>query len=353
MKITRILTADAGPLGTTELVFRDEWSEEASAKILLSGPNGSGKSNLLEAVAALWSNFGFWLERRQPYPEGRRKRERWLGFAVRLEVHDGGPRSLWLAVGEENWVAQLERRFPQDLVVGEARIDANGGDGHLRLLKWPESREAMAWLDDWTRDRQRMVTSEAASSFGNVVFLDAERRRWVQAKEGIGEFRQESLNQRWLAQYLADEKWESQLEAGLLNLKIAVPERFDRLIDDMNGFLLGKRISKEVKLGENRLWVELAGGQERHLLDELSSGERQVLILLYQVGRWLAPGGIALIDEPDLHIHPSLVPDLLGQLEKMVVSDRRGQLFITSHAPEVWQRYEAIGQRVLLEAAVR
>ena len=74
-----------------------------------------------------------------------------------------------------------------------------------------------------------------------------------------------------------------------------------------------------------------------------------MLIQLYLINRWMEKGGIALIDEPDLYLHPSLVAGFLATLEKMV-ADRHGQLIITSHVPEVWNRYEALGQRILMEA---
>ena len=107
-----------------------------------------------------------------------------------------------------------------------------------------------------------------------------------------------------------------------------------------------------MKLGENRLKVRLKNGSgsgNTHGLDELSAGEHQVLIQLYLINRWLEKGGVALIDEPDLYLHPSLISSFLARLEKMV-ADRDGQLIITSHVPEVWSRYEALGRRILLEA---
>jgi hypothetical protein len=33
-----------------------------------------------------------------------------------------------------------------------------------------------------------------------------------------------------------------------------------------------------------------------------------------------------------------------------MVAARDGQLLITSHVPDIWNRYEAIGQRILLGA---
>lgn len=66
--------------------------------------------------------------------------------------------------------------------------------------------------------------------------------------------------------------------------------------------------------------------------------------MLFTVQRWLQPGGVVLIDEPDLHLHPSLISPLLAVLEN-IVTKREGQLIMSSHATDVWQRYETLGLR--------
>ncbi len=88
---------------------------------------------------------------------------------------------------------------------------------------------------------------------------------------------------------------------------------------------------------------------QSHSLDELSAGEHQVLILIYLLARWAEEGCVVMIDEPDLYLHPSLVNSMLASLEKLV-ADKNGQLLITSHQPEIWQRYEASGKRIELGA---
>lgn len=40
--------------------------------------------------------------------------------------------------------------------------------------------------------------------------------------------------------------------------------------------------------------------------------------MLFTVQRWLQPGGVVLIDEPDLHLHPSLISPLLASIENIV-----------------------------------
>lgn len=350
MKIRAIHTHEAGPLGSREFDFKDDWSNETSATILFSGPNGCGKSSVLRAVAMLWSSFGHWLHSRKTLPKNNAEREwlqHWGGVALVLEELPFNGPSLVLLFGSKEFFERMEQQFPGYAFVGEC-VERTGKRGNpARKFLWPSDA---IWLDKWTVERQKMLVSADKCDSPNMVFLDAEERRWIPPRKGLGEIRPENLQQRWLASYRVSEQWDGQLEASLLSMKTANDKRFKKLIDDMNGFLSGKEILKEVKLGENRLKVKLTGGGgTTHGIDELSAGEHQVLIQLYEIDRWLEKGGIALIDEPDLYLHPSLISGFFARLEKMV-ADRHGQLIITSHVPEVWSRYEALGQRIMLEA---
>jgi predicted ATPase len=182
----------------------------------------------------------------------------------------------------------------------------------------------------------------------NIIYLDAEERRWIAPKRNLSEPVPDDPTQRWLTRYLVSEHWKGQLEASLITLKTTQLHKYHQVIRDLNSFLTGKEIDPDIKPGDNRLRVKLHSPKGKsHSLDELSSGERQVLILVYLLSRWLQPGGIVLIDEPDLHIHPTLLNPLLAALEKMV-AEREGQLLITSHVTDIWQRYENRGKRIQL-----
>jgi len=60
--------------------------------------------------------------------------------------------------------------------------------------------------------------------------------------------------------------------------------------------------------------------------------------MLATITRWLRPGGIVLIDEPDLHLHSSLTTAFVAHLRRMVAT-KNGQLIIASHAPELLQDF--------------
>jgi hypothetical protein len=63
-----------------------------------------------------------------------------------------------------------------------------------------------------------VITTEQVSS-PNVIYLDAEARRWLTPKKNISSLAQDDLSQRWLATYTPTSDWKGQLEASLFNMK--------------------------------------------------------------------------------------------------------------------------------------
>ena len=79
------------------------------------------------------------------------------------------------------------------------------------------------------------------------------------------------------------------------------------------------------------LKVRTAEGLE-HTLDQLSSGEQEALGLMFFVRRLSSRGGVLLIDEPELHLHPALQRSLFAILEG--IADR-AQVLISTHSPRL------------------
>lgn len=347
MKIHSMHFQDVGPLGDQAINLQNDWDDSIEARALLSGPNGCGKSTVLRSVAMLWEALGYWLDYRKSLPRSHVAREwlqRWGGCAVILDgVFDNGP-TVGLLFGDALWCDSMQKNRPHVQWIGESVARTGRPGNPKRELFLPNAD----WVTKWGEARKKMILSFDKVDVPNVLFLDAEERRWVTPRKNLGELSAEFAGRRWLPKYMASEDWKDQLEASLITLKTTQLHRYHEIIRLLNGFLSGKEIESDIQPGESRLRVKLKGKRgQYHSLDELSAGEHQVLIMLYLLARWAEPGAVVLIDEPDLYLHPSLVGGLLSSLEKLV-KDINGQLLITSHMPEIWQRYEASGRRIEL-----
>jgi predicted ATPase len=183
----------------------------------------------------------------------------------------------------------------------------------------------------------------------NLVFIPADYRlitSYAQNPNAIRHTEPEALFI-WLAQYWFNDDPRNNLEGMLRNLKVRDPQWFYRTLADVNTFL--EQNGKHLTDFDNslRLRVETNLRDSWHYIEELSSGEQQCLILIFMVSRWLMDGGIVLIDEPDLHLHGSWQRSLIHELERLV-SEKNGQLIVTSHSSLVVEEFSA-AQRFHLE----
>lgn len=352
MKIESLHFSDVGPLLDLHFDFADEWTGEMGQRILFSGPNGCGKTTVLRAVAMLWEAAGAWLDHRKPLPRNNPVREwlqRWGGMAmVLMDTGLAGSENtpIGLIFGDADWCAALMSQRPAVQWMGES-VARTGKPGNPKRDLFLPTGE---WLQAWSDARKKLILAFEPTTVPNVIFMDAEERRWVAPKRNVGESLAEQPALRWAPRYIATEDWRGQLEASLINLKVTRPKKFFHVMGELNAFLVGKTIETDIKPGENRMRVKLKGQRGQfHTLDDLSAGEHQVLIILYLIARWAEKGCLVLIDEPDLYLHPSLISGLLSRIENMV-QELGGQLLITSHIPEVWNRYESTGRRIDLGA---
>lgn len=349
MHITHIYLNDVGPLTEQRLDLLDEWQGGSHCQVLLTGPNGCGKSTVLRAIAMLWEAAGWWLDQQKLLPQSLQTRtwlQRWGGVSIVFNgIQPFTDQSVGLLFGEQEWVESIKASHLGVSWIGEtvARTGKPGKPKRDLLIPTED------WLKQLVDQRRRMLLSYDKVDVPNVIYLDAEERRWVTPKRNVGSPEPDLLSQRWLTRYLVNEDWKGQLEPSLIALKTTQLHKFHDVLRNLNLFLQGKEIEADMVPGENRLSVKIKGQRGvRHSIDDLSAGEHQVLILIYLISRWLQPGGIVLIDEPDLYLHPSLVSGLLANLERLV-AERQGQLIITSHSVDIWRRYEEQGLRIELQ----
>jgi len=217
-----------------------------------------------------------------------------------------------------------------------------------RPKEYLRGREAyLQWTrygDDsgFRRDEDVEITSYFASEEGrtfvekvSLMYLTDDRR--LLPSSG-GPIAPEEENP-WAYRYTPTDQWKGSVESFLvwqnyLDLedrdKGIKADRFQRVTNVVNQILDQKRI---VGVERGRVIVEI-GGREKHGLNDLSSGEQQIVLLLVETARRIKPGGIVLIDEPEISLHPAWQRGLVVALDK-IIEQYNAQVIMATHSPEI------------------
>lgn len=226
MHITHIYINGVGPLTKQLIDLQDDWQGGAHSQVLFTGPNGCGKSTVLRAIAMLWEAAGWWLDQQKLLPQSLQTRtwlQRWGGVAVVFNgIHPFTDESVGLLFGEQEWAESIKASLPGVSWIGEtvARTGKPGKPKRDLLIPTED------WLKQLVDQRRRMLLSYDKVDVPNVIYLDAEERRWVTPKRNVGSPEPDLLSQRWLTRYLVNEDWKGQLEPSLIALKTTQLHKF-------------------------------------------------------------------------------------------------------------------------------
>ena len=355
MKIRRIILKGVRNFGDFEWSFEDEWSGRVPAALLCVGPNGSGKSTLLAVIAELWVGLVEILRGRFDTSEWQFPTQVLFadpgalrdGLAA-IEIIDLDRQPVWLMVGNKVHYRNLNTQHLDShrVVISAKQIPEHASMTTLVSLKYypPGRTESTSLSAEHPRDHVWLVQLSdrltknilgKSQDLPNIVFLESESRTLLPLKEKF-EVTREPDEYLWLARYEPTTSRKGSLHNYLYNLKVVDDTAFQEIVDQVNSFLRGKRLNGfSRRTGD--LMIKMDNGSE-HSIDLLSSGEKQVLLMLTTITRWLRPGGILLVDEPDLHLHVALMTAFVDHLRRMAV-EKNGQLILASHAPELWRLF--------------
>jgi predicted ATPase len=293
--------------------------------ICLRGLNGSGKSTYLEALGQLWQWFRRCAQQRGfAKPAGTPLlAEAQLVAALFTDLPGPRPR-MWIAWGHADAM--------RDALGDEPDSPYSFPDDQVR---WDP-----AVIDWWEQSFARAETGmESPKVTPNFVWIEAENKHLpeLRAKELLTPRPAPSFVA--VARYLPSARGPSHLEGLLRTLFLARRERWAQLAAALSELRPGLTLLDRFDEATQRPLFQLSTG-EILSLDRLSAGERSLLINLCMILRWLGPGGIVLLDEPELHQHLSLMRGSLAVIDALISSpELNGQLFVASHAPEVWDHF--------------
>ncbi|GAB4567517.1 MAG: hypothetical protein Tsb0020_20110 [Haliangiales bacterium] len=245
------------------------------------GPNGAGKTTILEAIATvLWSA----LQRKPPA----------------LQVGDT------IEIGSAHGPLRLEQM-----------------QGHLgcQILDWRgdeiQSHSQHDKLIALGFDRALFIRSGYLPKMAAGTPLSPDPARGMNLDQALlpemHEQRVAAVHQWWLHQH-----WEYPLTTVL-----------DRLWDALTPFL-GDRLYAGVDPHDHLPRFDI--GTTRVGFNDLSSGERRIVLLFMEIVMQCGEDGLVLFDEPEAHFHPkwqTLLPEALCKLVP------HGQVIVATHAPNI------------------
>jgi len=346
MYIHRIILRDVHNFDKLDITLYDDLWQKPLNSVLLLGPNGSGKTTLLRIIMELWGRFGEWLRLGDSIGHYDKLLANAGLIAIEIRhfdvlltnqrplftsVNAPLPQSVWLFIAKNNqYRAELDSFIDksQSVVMGEV---IHPDKGHIE--NWDDT----LWFKKINEKKEALLLGlDGYEPLPNLIYFDADNRKIFEPEGRMPEPKAES-RYKWSFMYKGRRTWDNHIEYILRNMKLRNQTEFYTVLEDINQLLFP---DKELLDFDDalRLRVHVKTKHQIHPISDLSSGEKQCLIITAMVSRWLMPGGIVLIDEPDLHLHISLQRPFIHTI-KTIVESKKGQLIVASHSPEMWDEF--------------
>ena len=300
----------------------------------LAGANGTGKSKLLACILAPWTG-------QIPSP-----RDEQVDAEVLVEVTFTATERDALSAfserigwGPANIPEECMIGVERGLVIGQRRVSMPPLTVIANALGNPQFLSANPTLDVlYLPAERRLVEPRQQGIDLNQLSDEVLLQKGAESRAAVGNYgRLDDQEFESFAKALcvaaslpADDAWDDNEErpsaAGASRI---VWSEFKALVDAL---IAPKELLGLTRSHPDQLRIRTPQG-ETHPVRELSSGERQALIIVSRVFGTESGRPIVMIDEPDAYLHPNLSTRLILALEDGVGPD--GQLVIATHSPAI------------------
>ena len=335
MKIQRLFLRNVRSIKSLDLDFHDPVTGKPMSRIVLAGANGSGKTTILESIWGLISSL-------EKYGNGGLSTHSQLeniNFKVSPDAElqiDFEVDPVLTSIGTLSVYYGVASSISDDPSITE-KAHVGGMRGEWLGGTWGISEESyFRQISETIRIQRELQGDGPIRDLGTLIFFPHDRHLpYVKQGELAVEINPYELIHR----YVSSDEWKQSVESYLFSLNYLDLEDRDRKVSAsrfkdavmlVNSVLVGKKI---MRIQKGRVIIETEQG-ESHGLGDLSSGEKQLTLLLIEIHRRISRGSVILIDEPEISLHPAWQRGLVVALDK-IIEQYNAQVIMATHSPEI------------------
>lgn len=331
---------DVGPLRDTTTISFLTAENEPSNLYLIMGPNGGGKTTLLEAITAAMSMLSA-----PSHP----------GYGMKALDEGGGGIQLDALVRLDDGLAGQD--FILSIVLGtpgllknwsEDDLQATGASAQLVLRYGPRpggrtiersadsDAQAITFADTVNAEvgaPTQGLFGAGATAFPTVLYFPSDRGIARNGHPGRAVARPDQLSYAPVHVFGLDgATWESSLDNLFVWFAWLGDGREERCREIVNRYVFRDGSKKLLDVDREQLRAPVSiDGIVEHGLDQLSSGERQLVQLLVRIASHMSAATIVLIDETEQHLHLVMRRRLITLIKEWASEFQGLSFYLTSH----------------------
>lgn len=340
--------------GERRISFVDPLTDAVRPVTVLAGSNGSGKTTIFDTIEALFAFL-------HPSKPTDLLEEAWDSGLIAMTV-EPSPQELGQIGEQPNSIEPADRMV---IAVGKhdllsTKLEKEWPNLFCRLLKRGSSVPSLERSSPLAEKMQRTIIRMErgiglgrAEMHGGLLYFPHDRRLSVTSRGVIDPPPEKRL---WRFRFKPADQWQGSLEQlwvwqNYLDLEQGTSGRqnLKPFVETVEG-ILGERRRITIKEGRVLVPPSWSTGQENGnlvRLDQLPSGEQQMLLLFGELARQRRPGAVIAIDEVENSLHPALQRKAVHQL-RQYAREWDSQLILATHSLEVLRAVHE-SERIILD----